>query len=111
MLVALRVWGKLWTSTQVLLFCDNEAVDQVIGSSKTKDPFLAACLRNIWLITASYDIDINIRHIAGVQNNLADALSRWFSPHRIKEKILNHLLNNCKWDKVPHNFFDLALNL
>ena len=80
MLVALRAWGKFWTSTQVLVFCDNEAVVQVISSSKTKGPFLAACLRNIWLITASYDIDISIRHIAGDKNNLADALSRWFSP-------------------------------
>ena len=80
MLVVLRVWGKLWPSTQVLIFCDNEAVVQVIGNSKTKDPVLAACLRNIWLITASYDIDINIKHIAGIKNNIADALCRLFSP-------------------------------
>ena len=58
MLVALTVWGKLWTSTHVPFFCDNEAVVQVIGNSRTKDPFLAACLRNIWLITATHDIVI-----------------------------------------------------
>ena len=111
MLVALRVWGKLWTSTHVLILCDNEAVVQVMGNSRTKDPFLAACLRSIWLITATHDITITVKHIAGVKNTMADALSRLFSPQKIDPKIMTHLLKNFKWDRVPHEFLDLALNV
>ena len=104
-LVALRVWGKLWTSTHVLIFCDNEAVVQVVGNNRTKDPFLAACLRNVWMITITYDIAITVRHTAGVKNIIADALSRLFSPQKVDENMLTHLSENFKWDKVPHVFF------
>ena len=46
-------------------FCDKMAIVQVVGSSKTKDLFLAACIRNIWPTSASCDIHIDIKHIPG----------------------------------------------
>ena len=54
--IALRVWGKYWKHSSVVVNCDNEACVHVVGTSRTKDPFLGACIRNIWLITAHYDI-------------------------------------------------------
>ena len=48
------------------------AVAQVVGSGKTKDPYLAACLRNLWLLTASYDINLVVEHIQGTKNIIAD---------------------------------------
>ena len=53
-IVALMLWGPLWQHSQVKIFCDNEAVIQVVASSRTKDPFLGACIRNLWLITAIF---------------------------------------------------------
>ena len=78
-LIAVRVWAPLWVHSTVRFSCDNLAVVQVVTSSKTKDSFLNACLRNIWLVTASYDIDLSIDHIQGTKNVIADALSRIFS--------------------------------
>ena len=63
------------------------------------------------MITATHDIAITVKHIAGVKNIIADALSRLFSPQKVDENILTHLSKNFKWDKVPHIFFNLALNL
>ena len=78
-LVALRVWAKSWASSMVTFYCDNMAVVQVVESGKTKDSFLSTCMRNIWLTTATYNIDLHIRHIEGRKNTIADALSRIYS--------------------------------
>ena len=46
-------------------FCDNQAVVEVLTTGKTKDPFLATCARNIWLITAIFNIEIIVIHVPG----------------------------------------------
>ena len=68
-LVALRIWKEFWRHSTVKTFCDNKALVQVAESSKTKDPYLAACIRNIWLLTATYDIDLKVQHIQGTQHH------------------------------------------
>ena len=78
--LALRTWGSYWKHHKINFFCDNLAVVQVVKSSKTKDKFLAAYIRNIWLISASDDIEIIIKHIEGKKNVIADLLSRLHSP-------------------------------
>ena len=55
--VDLRLWATEWAYSAVKLFCDNLAVVQVVQTRKTRDSFLAACIRNIWLLMATYDID------------------------------------------------------
>ena len=59
------------------LFCDNSAVVQVLQSGCTRDPYLVACARNVWLLVAKYDIKITYVHISGKKNRTADLLSRW----------------------------------
>ena len=51
-LIALRVWADEWAHKEVLFRCDNWAVVQVIQTNRTKDEFLACCLRNIWLVVS-----------------------------------------------------------
>ena len=97
MLVALRKWHKFWAHSKVQIFCDNLAVVLVTASGKTKDPYLAACLRNLWLVTATYDIDLEVKHIQGIHNNWADFLN---GNNKIDTRLLSHLKNNYHWDKV-----------
>ena len=47
--IALRLWGHFWSYSRVNIFSDNLAAVQVVNSGKTKDMFLATCIRNIWL--------------------------------------------------------------
>ena len=63
-----------------MIHCDNWAVVQVVRSGGGRDSLLNACLRNLWLELASWDIDLNIQHIRGSDNIIADALSRSYSP-------------------------------
>ena len=37
---------------------------------------LLACAREVWKITAQHTIEVQVSHIAGRDNTLADALSR-----------------------------------
>ena len=66
--------SKHWRHMGITIFCDNYSVVQVIMSGETKDPFLALCIRNIWLLKAYNDIDLMVRHIPGI-NTIADTLS------------------------------------
>ena len=76
-LIAVRLFKFQWASRKVLIRCDNEAVLTVLKTDKTQDPYLAACVRNIWYESALSDIDLQYPHIRGVDNKVADVLSRW----------------------------------
>ena len=83
-----------WFHTK--FYCDDLAVVQVVRTGKNKDNMLALCLRNIWLITASYDIDIQIDHIQGCANKIADLLPSYFIHQRQStsaclKKYINHI--------------------
>ena len=75
--VTLKVWSKLWPDKKVKIHCDNQAVVEVLTTGKTKDPFLATCARNIWLITAIFNIEIIVINVPGKHSQIADLLSRW----------------------------------
>ena len=75
--VALKVWSKLWADKKVKIFSDNLAGVEVLKSGKTKDPLLATCARNIWLITAIWNIEIIVVHVPGRNNHIADYPLFW----------------------------------
>ena len=62
-LLAIRTFKRQWATKKVLIQCDNEAVVTVLRSGKTRDPYLAACARNIWYAAAAADIDLQYIHI------------------------------------------------
>ena len=111
LVIALRMWGKFWSNSVVTAHCDNIAVVQVVDNSRTRDSFLAACIRNIWLLTAKWDIQLKIIHIPGEENVHADTLSRLFSSKAINQGLLNDLETNYTWDVVPIRFFTLDLQI
>ena len=75
--IAVRLFQRQWASSRVLIRCDNEAVVSVLRTGKTRNPYLAACARNIWYVSATSDIDLQYAHIRGLDNKIADVLSRW----------------------------------
>ena len=70
--VAHKVWSQLWAHKKVKIFCDNRAVVEVLTTAKTKDPFLATCARNDWLITVIFNKEIIVIHVPGKNNHIAD---------------------------------------
>jgi len=76
-LVAVRLWGHLWSGLRIRLYCDNLAVVQSLTTGKVKDQKLAACLRSIWLVAAQNQFELSALHLSSEQNRSADLLSRW----------------------------------
>ena len=95
-LVALRLFGCMWQHKRILIKCDNMAVVQVLKTGKTRDPFLATCARNVWMVAADLDIDIVYTHVHGVQNTTADLLSRWENTQE-HVTLLRRLVGNWVW--------------
>ena len=74
--LAVAVWGPGWRSSTVQAFSDNMAVVCALSSGLARDPLLMHLLRCLHFFTAHFRIAIRARHIAGVRNTAADALSR-----------------------------------
>ena len=110
-IIALRLWGHFWRHSRVNIFSDNLAVVQVVTSGKTKDMFLATCIRNIWLLTAVYDIEQEVAHIPGAKNEVADLLSRLHANNNINHELLQKLQQEYIWDYVPPQYFDLNFSV
>ena len=106
-IVALKVWANLWQDKKITLYCDNMAVVEVLTTGKTRDPFLATCARNIWLITAIFNIQLQVLHVPGKANVIADLLSRWTVTVKPEDK-LRKLMPNFLWINTHINL--TALN-
>ena len=74
--VAIRHWGNELQGCRVCVNSDNMAVVQIVNSYRTNDPFLGMCIRNILWVAARYNLHIGAAHVPGVDNKIADALSR-----------------------------------
>ena len=77
----------------------------------TKDLFLAACIRNIWLLKATFDVDLHIFHIKGFHNTEADLLSRLHSTKSVNQNLLHVLRTICVWDIVTPHHIHLDLTI
>ena len=98
-LVADRLFKGSWEKKLIHVRCDNLAVVQVLTSGATRDPYLAAIARNIWLVTALNYCKLKVTHIAGKQNIVADMLSRWSGTHN-DIYMLQSKVPGCVWCEV-----------
>ena len=46
-------------------------------SGKTRYPVLAVYARNIYILASAFDTEITVIHLPGVENTVADLLSKW----------------------------------
>ena len=61
-----------------------------------KDVWLMACVRNIWQFTATHNIELIIKHIAGQENMYADILYRWEKYENVSYVEVKYL-QSCYW--------------
>ena len=68
-------------------------VVKVLTSGKTKDVVLGTCARNIWMLSALFNISIHIEHISGKSNVTADLLSRFKFDQKSYELLATYVPN------------------
>ena len=91
--IALSLWKHRLSGKAVVIHCANMTVVCSLNSGHSWDPFLGTVATNIWLVTATHDIDLAVKHIPGKGNGLADALSRWYGGqlnHSTVSELLRH---------------------
>lgn len=74
--MAVILWGPYWAGKRVRCLCDNISVVAAVNKGAARDPALSSLLRTLAFVTAVLDISLTARHLPGVQNTSADALSR-----------------------------------
>ena len=58
--VAIKFWAQVWANKKNK--CNNLAMVEVLKFSKTRNQFLPTCARNVWLITAIFNIETIVIH-------------------------------------------------
>ena len=75
--ISAHIWGRQWARKTVLFRSDNEAVVHILNSRTSRDPGIMHILRSLLLAAAQFNFTFTSCHVPGVQNKIADALSRF----------------------------------
>ena len=76
LIMAVKFWQKWWAGHRVEIQCDNMNTCLLIMSGKLIDPFMQKGARELYMVVAANDIDLNVVHTPGLSLVLTDALSR-----------------------------------
>ena len=76
-LAACSTWGGHWARQRVLFHCDNAAVVAIWQRGSCKCTHLMSLVRHLFFLAARGNYHVGITHIAGVDNRIADQLSRF----------------------------------
>ena len=74
--LAVATWGHLWRGKKIMLRSDCEGAVCAINSRSSKNEPMSALVRHLMTMAARGQFDLRCRHIPGIDNVAADALSR-----------------------------------
>ena len=75
-MIACRLFCHQWSKHTVRVGCDNTSAVAILQTGRSKDLFMMACAREIWLLAAMHDFQVIPVHIPGAHMEIPDALSR-----------------------------------
>ena len=75
--VVCAIWHPFFAGKRLQFWCDNESVVTIINSGHSKAPRIMDLVRFLVLISMKHDFLVRARHVPGVSNKIADALSRF----------------------------------
>jgi len=75
-ILACKAFGHLWVGLKVTVRSDNQAVCSAVHSRRVRDPLMMNWIRELHFLEATGNFLVRARHVPGVENVLADKLSR-----------------------------------
>jgi hypothetical protein len=105
--VALETWEQLCRGKSLVLNTDNEALVSVLNNQTSKEPLVMILVRRLVLHCLHNRILITAKHVAGVNNGAADALSR-FQMQRFREILPGAAPHPCGISPLPPLLQDLG---
>lgn len=76
-------WAPYWKNKKIYIQSDNMVTVHTINRGTSKNPFLMACLRVLFWLSATFNFHITARFIPGLTNTLADGISRLHEPKKL----------------------------
>ena len=92
--VSAILWGSEWQGKKILFYCDNEATVHIIMKGRSKIQHIMRLMRRLTWCAAKGNFIILAKHIPGVNNDIADALSR-FQMSRFRKLAPRAALTSC----------------
>ena len=74
--LACAIWGRDLANSSVVVHCDNLGTVALVKSGYSRVSQIMQLLRCLFFIRAYYQIDLWAVYVPGVENTLADAISR-----------------------------------
>ena len=75
--IACYLWGPSWSGRHICMWCDNLPVVFIINSKRSKSNCIIDLVRAITILTLKHNFSFTARHIAGLDNSIADSLSHF----------------------------------
>ena len=108
LVVAIKLWAKWWKGHRIDIRSDNMNTCILVMRGKSVDPYMQRCARELYLVTATNDIDLNVIHTPGVELTVADALSRRHLDQKFDKIVRNSVeLRKAKREHPPDHLFEL----
>ena len=79
-LVSAWLWGEEWTGQLVYIFCDNDAVVEVLEKERPRDSRMQELLREFMYIVCTRRFFPVFKKIGTKENHVADYISRCHDP-------------------------------
>lgn len=74
--IAAATWGSQWQGRKILFHCDCQPIVDAWRKGDSRKPQISHLIRTLLFLAATHHYNMNIIHIAGVDNVFADLLSR-----------------------------------
>lgn len=75
-------WAPCWRNKRIYIHSDNVTTVATINRGTSRNPFLMACLRVLFWLSAQYNFHITARFLRGLSNTVADGISRLHEPFK-----------------------------
>ena len=108
LIISAKLWGDTWTGRAVVLYCDNDAVCEVIWHKKPRDQAMLTLLREFLYVVVTKKFFPVVRKISTKDNHLADHISRNFDVKRAKQQFDNAGLHGMVQVMPKSCYFDLS---
>lgn len=106
-ILLLKIWGPELTNLKVVLFCDNQAVADLINTGRARDLDLQDGLREVCYLAAVHELEIFGVFIPGEQNRLPDLASRWWKGPEFRREFRKRAPNHTR-RSVRHSLFQCS---
>jgi hypothetical protein len=82
-LLAARQWGRNWSGARVVVFTDNTTAMYAVNKGSSKSKEIMVLLRELFWLSCIFDFKLHCVHVPGVDNDIADCVSRLFENGRL----------------------------